>query len=73
MLKISLKVENTEGKAGTAAMFNCNTPKDAEGAQDAISAILYMAVQQMGYAADLAEVIAAGGGLKKHGLEEKQG
>lgn len=70
MLKISLKVENTEGKECTAAMFNCNTQKDAEGAQDAISAILYMAVQQMGSAADLAEVIAAGDVLKKHGLEE---
>lgn len=64
MLKISLKVENTEGKAGTAAMFNCNTQKDAEGAQDAISAILYMAIQQMG--ADM----EAGGVLTKHGLEE---
>lgn len=62
MLKITLKVENTEGKAGTAAMFNCNTPKDAEGAQDAISAILYMAIQQMGP--------DAGGVLTKHGLEE---
>lgn len=64
MLKISLKVENTEGKAGTAAMFNCNTPKDAEGAQDAISAILYMAVQQM------VENMEAGGVLTKHGLDE---
>lgn len=64
MLKISLKVESTEGKAGTAAMFNCNTPKDAEGAQDAISAILYMAVQQM------VENMEAGGVLKKHGLDE---
>lgn len=64
MLKISLKVENTEGKAGTAAMFNCNTPKDAEGAQDAISAILYMAVLQM------VENMEAGGVLTKHGLDE---
>lgn len=64
MLKISLKVENTEGKAGTAAMFNCNTQKDAEGAQDAISAILYMAVQQM------VENMEAGGVLTKHGLDE---
>lgn len=64
MLKISLKVENTEGKAGTAAMFNCNTPKDAEGAQDAISAILYMAMLQM------VENMEAGGVLTKHGLDE---
>ena len=64
MLKISLKVENTEGKAGTAAMFNCNTQKDAEGAQDAISAILYMAVLQM------VENMEAGGVLTKHGLDE---
>lgn len=64
MLKISLKVENTEGKAGTAAMFNCNTPKDAEGAQDAISAILYMAALQM------VENMEAGGVLTKHGLDE---
>lgn len=64
MLKISLKVENTEGKAGTAAMFNCNTQKDAEGAQDAISAILYMAVLQM------VENMEAGGVLTKHGLED---
>ena len=64
MLKISLKVENTKGKAGTAAIFNCNTQKDAEGAQDAISAILYMAIQQM--VADM----ETGGVLTKHGLED---
>lgn len=63
MLKISLKVEDTEGKAGTAAMFNCNTAQDAEGANDAISAILYMAIQQMG------SVPLPGGVLTKSGHE----
>jgi len=47
MLKIYLKVENTDTKAGTVVNFACLTAADGNAARSAVETVIYGAVDQM--------------------------
>lgn len=57
MLKISLKIENTTTGSTSTAVLTCATKADADGAMDAVQALLVSAYHHITPAPDMANMI----------------
>lgn len=57
MLKISLKIENTTTGSTSTAVLTCATKADADGAMDAVQAMLTSAYHYIDPAPDMADLI----------------